>query len=164
MRLSLVYLIMSLNEMTTHIIYGTVTGNAQDLAERFSDQCDAKGVKHTLNAAEDWDLSRFADVKRVVFIFSTWGDGEPPDDAIEFCEALYEQKIEVAHLEYYVVALGDSAYDDFCGCGRQLDEALQKGGAKPLAERVELDVDFDEGFDAWMERFFESNLTVGQDA
>ncbi|WP_309397503.1 flavodoxin domain-containing protein [Cerasicoccus maritimus] len=157
-------MITSPDENTTHIIYGTVTGNAQDLAERFSDECDARSVKHTLNAAEDWELSRFAEVKRVVLIFSTWGDGEPPDDAIEFCEALYEQKVPVNHLEYYVVALGDSAYDDFCGCGRRLDDALKQGGAKPLADRVELDVDFDDGFDAWVARFFEANHPVGQDA
>ncbi len=145
---------MSLSEEWC-IIYGTVTGNAQSLAEKFGDECDRHGVVSSLHAAEDWDLARFADARRVVLIFSTWGDGEPPDDAVDFCEAIYDQKAQVAHLDYYVVALGDTAYEDFCGCGRRLDEALAAAGATALEPRLELDVDFDDGFDAWMERFFQ---------
>lgn len=160
MRLSLNLLIMSLNE-SLHIIYGTVTGNAQTLAENFSEACDRRGVSHTLNAAEDWDLTQFAEVQRVVLIFSTWGDGEPPDDAVDFCEAIYDAKVELAHLEYCVVALGDSAYDDFCGCGRRLDEAFAKAGATPMLPRSELDVDFDDDFEAWMEQFFRPTAATG---
>ncbi|GHC08656.1 flavodoxin domain-containing protein [Cerasicoccus arenae] len=138
------------------IIFGTVTGNAQALAERFSDQCDQLNIPCTLTAAEDWAMESFGVTGRnTVLIFSTWGDGEPPDDAIEFCETLYDQKLPVSHLHYAVVALGDSAYDDFCGCGRRLDDALSNAGATRIMDRVELDVDFDDGFDAWMESFFE---------
>lgn len=137
-----------------HIIFGTMTGNAEDLANRFAQRCSDEGYAYSLTSAEDWGLERFTDIKRVVLIFSTWGDGEPPDDAIDFCEALYDQKAEVAHLEYAVVGLGDTSYEDFCGCARRLDDALKQGGATPLWERLELDIDFDHDFDAWVDRFF----------
>jgi len=148
-----------MNELATtpvDIIYGTVTGNAQDLAETFSERCHDRGIPSTLNAAEDWDLNRFGGGGRhVILIFSTWGDGEPPDDAIEFCEAIYEHRAPVHGVEYAVVALGDSAYDDFCGCGRRLDESLHAAGATRLMARTELDVDFAPDFESWMARYFE---------
>jgi len=145
---------------TLHIIFGTMTGNAEDLANRLADRCKAEGCPHTLTSVEDWPLERFAGVKRAILIFSTWGDGEPPDDAIDFCEGLYDQKAPVSHLEYAVVGLGDTSYDDFCGCARRLDEALQQGQATPLCERLELDIDFDSDFDAWVDGFFAQQLAT----
>lgn len=62
-----------MNDQLVNIIYGTVTGNAQDLAERLSDACDKRGLPISLTAAEDWPLARFSEVKRVILIFSTWG-------------------------------------------------------------------------------------------
>lgn len=137
-----------------HIIFGTMTGNAEDLANRLGERCNDEGYAYSLTSAEDWALDRFEAVKRVILIFSTWGDGEPPDDAIDFCENLYDQKAKVSHLEYAVIGLGDTSYDDFCGCARRLDEALKAGGATSTHERLELDIDFDSDFDAWMDRFF----------
>ncbi|MGE9297054.1 MAG: flavodoxin domain-containing protein [Puniceicoccales bacterium] len=137
------------------IIYGTVTGNAQTLAEDFSERCDELGVPCRLIAAEDFALDEFsANDAHKVLIFSTWGDGEPPDDAIDFCEALYDQKAPVSGVKYAIVALGDSAYTDFCGCGRRLDDALKAGGAVSIMDRVDLDVDFEADFEAWMDRYF----------
>ena len=143
---------------TLHIIFGTMTGNAEDLANRLAERCTDEGIAHTICSAEEWPLERFAQVGRTVLIFSTWGDGEPPDDAIDFCEAIYDQQAPVAHLNYMVIGLGDTSYEDFCGCARRLDEALAAAGAKRLHERLELDIDFDQDFDAWTETFIASEL------
>lgn len=137
-----------------YIIYGTMTGNAENLAETLGKRCEAEGIAHEVVSVEDWPLERFKDAGRTVLIFSTWGDGEPPDEAVDFCEDVYDDKAEVSHLEYAVVGLGDSSYDDFCGCARRLDEAFERGGAKRLIERVELDVDYDDDFADWLDRFF----------
>lgn len=140
-------------DATLQIIFGTMTGNAEDLADRLAKRCGEKGQAYSLSSAEDWSLERFSTIKRVVLIFSTWGEGEPPDDAIDFCEALYNQEAEVSHLEYAVVGLGDTSYDDFCGCSRRLDESLKAAGAVSICERLDLDIDFDKDFDTWTERF-----------
>lgn len=143
---------MTAFDSTLHILFGTMTGNAEDLAQRLAKRCEHEGIAHTITSAEDWELARFDTVKRVILIFSTWGDGEPPDDAVDFCEAVYGQQGNVSHLEYAVVGLGDSSYEDFCGCARRLDEALAAGGATRTQERLELDIDFDKDFDTWVER------------
>lgn len=130
-----------------------MTGNAENLAEALGKRCQEENIENEVISVEDWPIERFKDASRVVLVFSTWGDGEPPDEAVDFCEDVYDQKAETAHLEYSVVALGDSSYDDFCGCGRRLDEAFEKGGAKRIIDRVELDVDYDDDFAAWADRF-----------
>ncbi len=147
-------------DSTLHIIFGTMTGNAEDLAERLAGRCQNEGIGHSICSAEDWPLERFAQVRRAVLIFSTWGDGEPPDDVIDFCEAIYDQQAGVSHLSYMVVGLGDTSYDDFCGCARRLDEALAAAGAQRMGDRLELDIDFDKDFDAWTERFIAAELQL----
>ncbi|MBC2596178.1 flavodoxin domain-containing protein [Ruficoccus amylovorans] len=151
---------MQSQDSTLHIIFGTMTGNSEDLANRLAGRCKNEGIAHTICSAEEWPLERFSEVRRVILIFSTWGDGEPPDDAIDFCESLYDQKAEVAHLDYMVIGLGDTSYDDFCGCARRLDEALEAGGAKRMSQRLDLDIDFDKDFDAWTESFIAGELAL----
>ncbi|QYY35197.1 flavodoxin domain-containing protein [Ruficoccus sp. ZRK36] len=149
---------MEASDLTYHIIFGTMTGNSEDLAQRLHERCAKEGIDSTLTAAEEWPLERFKEVRRAILIFSTWGDGEPPDDAVDFCESLYAQEAEVSGVEYMLVGLGDTSYDDFCGCARRLDEALVAGGATRLRERLELDIDFDRDFDAWTNAFVADEL------
>src|SRR5690606_38996432 len=46
---------------------------------------------------------------------------------------------ELAGLSYGLLALGDRSYADFCGFGRALDLWLQRSGAAPLFDRIEVD-------------------------
>ena len=46
-------------------------------------------------------------------------------------------------------ALGDSDYDLFCQCGKDIDEQLAKLGAQRFAPRVDCDADYVEYEDWW---------------
>ena len=48
-------------------------------------------------------------------------------------------------------ALGNSTYDHFCKCGRDLDAALERHGATRLYPRVDCDVDYDVPAKRWTE-------------
>ena len=87
-------------------------------------------------------------------IISTWGEGDPPSEAEDFCNDLYEGEgvPDLAHLDFAVCGLGDTGYDVFCGCGKDVDAALEKHGATRFIDRVDLDVDFDDDFDVLMVR------------
>lgn len=45
----------------------------------------------------------------------------------------------ITHLSYVVVALGDSSYDNFCGGGLTMDEAILDLGAKQIKAPLTLD-------------------------
>ncbi len=137
--------------MSIPILYGTMTGNSRDLAERA-----VKKLKTVGYVSESIDMAKakpedLEGKTHALFIISTWGDGEPPDDAVPYVERLqHDSPIALNGLEFSVCALGDESYDIFCGCGRIVDERLEAHGGVRLAPRAECDVDYDDPFEAWL--------------
>src|SRR3546814_9636377 len=79
-------------------------------------------------------------ISRVLFVVATYGDGEAPDFARTFARKLREAPPDLDGLEYAVLALGDTDYEEsFCGFGRQRDQRLRRAGARPLFDRIEVD-------------------------
>jgi sulfite reductase (NADPH) flavoprotein alpha-component len=76
---------------------------------------------------------------RVLFIASTYGEGDAPDSAARFASHTMGAGPDLSQLHYAVLALGDSTYANYCGFGRQLDGWLKAHGATPLFERIEVD-------------------------
>jgi sulfite reductase (NADPH) flavoprotein alpha-component len=88
----------------------------------------------------------------VLLAISTWGEGEPPDDAIAFFDYVKDLGGAVlGKLRFAVFALGDTSYDNFCQCGRDLDQMFEECGASRLLARVDNDVDFEEALASWHE-------------
>lgn len=136
------------------VLFGTMTGNAEELANDLVDRLRAAGHEAELDDAGGYPVDRLREEAMVAVVISTWGEGDPPDDAEEFCHDLYDGKAgDLSNLKFTVCALGDTSYEDFCGCGRKVEEALLAAGATKLTERAELDVDFEDGYEAWAERF-----------
>lgn len=139
-------------DQSIKILFGTMTGNAEELANDLSDKLSDVGYRTTVEDAGNYDVTNLRNEKRVAIVISTWGEGDPPDDAEDFCFDLYDGKAgELPELEFSVCSLGDSSYDDFCGCGRKVEEALLKAGARKIVDRADLDVDFEDGYEAWAE-------------
>ena len=137
--------------MTIPIYYATVTGNSRDLAERATRRLKSLGfeaVERDL-AMESPDSLR--EQRLALFIVSTWGDGEPPDDAIDYVARLQsDEPLGLGGLQFSVCALGDTGYEHFCGCGKTIDERLEHHGAVRLTERVDCDIDFLDPFETWL--------------
>jgi len=126
------------------IIYATETGNAEGIATRLAARLEQQGTRAELHAMGDFRPTALRKLNQVVFIISTHGEGDPPDEALELFEYLDSKRApELPELNYRVLALGDRSYSKFCEAGRQLDEKLQKLGAQAFGVRVECDVDFE---------------------
>ena len=59
--------------------------------------------------------------------------------------------LDLSGVKYSVLALGNTTYDHFCKCGRELDAALERHGAMRLYPRVDCDVDYDDPARRWIE-------------
>jgi len=138
------------------VLYATAYGFAEVLAKklytRVRKECEASlnlqpRLVHMKDAVDFVDL---AQESTVFIIASTAGDGVPPSDSRDFFDYLSANKIGLAHLNYSVLALGDTAYPHFCRAGRTLDSRLSELGAQPIAPRVDVDREDWGLIDSWM--------------
>jgi sulfite reductase (NADPH) flavoprotein alpha-component len=125
-----------------HFLWGTQTGGAESLAKKFTKDAKSRGFEATavaLNACSPADLASHS---RVCIITSTYGDGDMPDNAQAYWDALNSDSApRLDHLSFSVLALGDRNYSQFCKAGVLFDERLAALGAKRIQPRVDCDVD-----------------------
>ncbi|WP_348767597.1 assimilatory sulfite reductase (NADPH) flavoprotein subunit [uncultured Salinisphaera sp.] len=134
------------------ILYGSQTGNAEDIAETLRERAEAAGLNATAYDMLDYKPKDLKKEKNVVVCVSTHGEGDPPDNAEELHAFIYGKKApKLDGLKFSVLAFGDTSYEHFCQTGKDFDAQLEKLGGTRLTDRVDLDVDFDEAAEAWIE-------------
>lgn len=132
------------------ILYASQTGNAKGVAGALKAQAEATGVAAELFNVADYKIKQLKKETHVLIVASTNGEGEAPDDAIEFHKQLKAGKAgKLDGLSYGVIGLGDSSYEFFCQTGKDFDEYLSKAGAKPLLARLDCDVDYEGPATEW---------------
>ena len=134
------------------IIYASESGNSEKLAGDMAKQARKLGFKPSVVDMADLELSSLTKAKRIVVIAATWGEGEPPGRAARvYNELMGESAPRLDGVEFGVLALGDTAYVEFCAIGKRIDERLEALGAKRVADRVDCDLDFAEPAGKWIE-------------
>ncbi|MBE2284397.1 MAG: flavodoxin domain-containing protein [Prosthecobacter sp.] len=137
------------------ILFGTVTGNAEICAERAADAARARGYDVTIESMASTEPEVLTQFPTALLTTSTYGDGDPPDGTEAFYEAVvHSKRVLFTRLRYSVLALGDSCYDQFCKCGKDYDDALERLGGTRLYPRADCDTDYDDGADRWIEGVF----------
>lgn len=133
------------------ILYASQTGNAQTIAENLQESLESSGYNTALESTLDIKLAKLNDYALIVVIASTHGEGEPPDDAIDFYEAVLSKKApRLNGVKHAVLGLGDSSYEFFCQTAKDFDSALSSLGSVPLIERVDCDVDYQQEAVSWI--------------
>jgi sulfite reductase (NADPH) flavoprotein alpha-component len=133
------------------ILYATESGNSEKLAGDLAKLARKNGLKPTLVDFADLDLVTLPTAKRLVVIAATWGEGDPPARAVATYTALMgDGAPRLDGVEFGVLALGDTAYVEFCAIGKALDARLAALGGKRVVERVDCDLDFGEPAAKWI--------------
>ncbi len=125
------------------VAYASQTGYAESLAMQTADSLRAGGLTVRVASLDQLDLQRLTAYRRLLFVVSTYGEGDPPDAAAAFAGQMLmtPQGAPLAGAQYAVLALGDSEYAQFCGFGHRLNDWLHAQGATPLFDLVEVDND-----------------------
>lgn len=132
--------------------YASETGNSRAIAESLAERARALGATARAVDLAEVRPVRLKQEQRALFVVATHGLGDAPDGTEVFFEALAgERAPRLDGLQYRVLALGDSSYEDFCEIGRRLDARLAELGGERLGDRVDCDVDFEALSDAWQE-------------
>ncbi|MBK8451872.1 MAG: flavodoxin domain-containing protein [Thiofilum sp.] len=138
--------------LSATVLYGTQTGNSKKVATQLHTALQAKGVNATLLNIKDYRTQNLKKETRLYVVVSTQGNGEPPDEARAFYKFIQDKRApHLEQLEYSVLALGDSSYEEFCQAGVLLDDRLAELGAKRIVERTDCDVDFAEAASTWQQ-------------
>ena len=134
-----------------HILYGSQTGNAEALAQTAAKSARAKGLVPVVQALGDVDVDVFATMRHVLIVTSTYGEGEMPDNAQLFWDAISASTApRLEQMHFAVLAIGDTGYDGFCQAGKFIDMRLEQLGAKRVVDRIDCDIDFEEPSSEWL--------------
>jgi sulfite reductase (NADPH) flavoprotein alpha-component len=135
------------------IVYATESGNSEKLANDAAKAARKQGLKPTVIDMADLELATLAKAKRLLVIAATWGEGEPPARAARaYAELMGEGAPKLDGVEFGVLALGDSAYADFCTIGQKIDARLAALGGKRVVDRVDCDLDFEKPAAGWTDK------------
>ncbi|MCF5840860.1 assimilatory sulfite reductase (NADPH) flavoprotein subunit [Aeromonas veronii] len=135
------------------ILYGSQTGNAKGIATAIKAQAEARGLPVTLASMADYKPKQLKKESHLLVVVSTYGEGEPPESAVDLFEQLKKGKIgKLDGLKFAVLGLGDSSYEFFCQTGKDFDNFLATAGAERIYELASLDVDYQDAAKSWSEQ------------
>ncbi len=121
------------------ILFGTETGNAEELAEDLAATLTEAGITAEAVDMEEADPGLLDGGRAVIVCTATHGLGELPDNSLDFFEAVGEEWPDLEGVVFAVCGLGDSMYPDFCEAGRIWSCFLVDLGATEVVERYEID-------------------------
>lgn len=133
------------------ILFGSQTGNAENLARRAAKAAGQRGFAPTVHDLSKYPVEQLSSEQRLLVITSTYGDGEPPDNGKAFWNFLNSERApKLPRLQFSVCALGDSNYPRFCAFGKELDARLEALGGRRSHPAAICDVEFEEPFSKWL--------------
>lgn len=133
------------------ILFGSQTGTAEALARKTAALARSKGFQPTVSCTDQFQKLPLQDTQNLLLLTSTYGDGEPPDNAAGFWSFLSRPDApRFEGLRYSVLALGDRNYPEFCKFGIACDLRLAELGAQRSHPRAECDVDYEQTSKQWM--------------
>jgi pyruvate/2-oxoacid:ferredoxin oxidoreductase beta subunit/flavodoxin len=97
-----------------YILYGSETGNAEGLAKYLFTEAKRRDLNIQVMAMEEADVEKMRKAKGIVYVCSTAGRGEFPENAKLWWASLNDESAAPAEtfkgINYAVFGLGDSAY------------------------------------------------------
>ena len=146
--------------MKLEILYATVTGNAEAVANKIKEIAINEGFKVNLNEMNNHSLITFKKLNLVAIVTSTYGNGDVPEMGEDFWSELKTSNEKLKNIKYGLIALGDKSHENFCGAGRQISKKLEELEANKIIENLECDGDT-EGTYEWSLNFIKNLKNFG---
>lgn len=132
------------------ILYGSESGNAEALADQTAKTAEQAGFKTRVLNMGDIKPAKLKGVQNLLVLVSTWGEGDPPENAVDFTAAFMgDAAPRFEGTRFSVLGLGDTSYEHFCKMGKDFDARIEALGGRRIFPRKDCDVDFDDDFATW---------------
>ena len=146
-------------QLELKVFYASQTGNGEQIALALAESAKQAGLLVQAQSLNDLRPAALKKVRHAVFIVSTHGEGDPPDDALDLLDFLEGPRApRLDSLLFRVLALGDRSYTRFCAAGLRLEQSLLALGASTFGSRTDCDLDFEEVADQWSTQVLEYGL------
>lgn len=141
------------------IAYASQTGSTEELAWQTARSLGSAGVSARVVSLNDLSLEALQQAGRALFLVSTYGEGDAPDNAALFVQRVMSAapsatpaSVPLSSLRFAMLALGDREYQHFCGFGHELDHWLKQQGAQPWGELIEVDNGDEAALSRWRQQ------------
>lgn len=131
---------------TVTILFGTESGNSEMVADDISKSLEDNGIKNEVFDMEGYDVGDLGTQSMVIIVSSTYGEGDLPQTALPFFNALNDIKPDLSSTRFAAFGLGDSTYDTYNRGIATLVSAFIDLGATQVGETGRHDAD--SGLDA----------------
>ena len=120
------------------IIYASMTGNTEEIADIVGQKLEELGHDVEVDECTTVDASDFEDADLAIVATYTYGDGDLPDEIVDLYEDLAD--LDLSGKIYGVVGSGDTFYDYFCKAVDDFEEQFAQTGAEKGSESVKVDL------------------------
>lgn len=134
---------------TVLVVHASQTGTATALAQQTVQTLRSSGVAAELCPIGELHSDTLQNAARSLWIVSTTGEGDAPDEALAFLQTL-EQPLQFAGTHIYaLLALGDRSYTQFCAFGQRVAQWLDASGARAVRPWIAVDNLDPEALEQW---------------
>jgi flavodoxin I len=125
--------------MKTLILYGSTTGNTEQLAATLKDHLSTGGLKAELKEVVEVTDELIKEHELLLLGSSTWGEGELQEDFEEFYEGMGEYDFQGKRFAVFGSGDEECYPDTFCAAVGIIEEKLSDLGATRIIDGLKID-------------------------
>ncbi|GMB09674.1 flavodoxin [Thermolongibacillus altinsuensis] len=120
------------------MVFTSMTGNTEEMAEAIAEGVRQQGIELEVKEALDATAAELEQYDGILLGAYTWGDGELPDDFLDFYDELDE--VDLTGKKAAVFGSCDSSYEKYGAAVDILIEKLQERGAEVVLEGLKVEL------------------------
>ncbi|AYM02447.1 flavodoxin [Levilactobacillus yiduensis] len=126
--------------LLAHVVYATITGNNEELADIVAESLEKAGVQVKETEISQTDAADLKSSDILVVCAYTYDEGKMPEEGMDFYEDL--QELDLKGKVYGVAGSGDKFYGEYYNTTvDHFDEAFQQTGATRGSANVKIDLE-----------------------
>jgi sulfite reductase (NADPH) flavoprotein alpha-component len=135
------------NNAEVLILVGSEGGTTLNYANALHKQLQNQNIKSYLTELNKFEVYR--NIKQIIIMTATYGDGESPSNANKFINKLKNSTF-TKHIDYTIVGFGSRAYKHFCKFAYDIQDQLEEtSNTKEINKITTINNNSFEGFTLW---------------
>lgn len=119
------------------MVYCSMTGNTETIAGLVEEGITESGFDVVRKDVLEVDAHEINDYETVILGSYTWGDGEIPDEFLDFYDEILG--LDFTGKKFAVFGSGDTSYDNFCGAVDIIEKMIEENGGIIVLESLKVE-------------------------